>query len=96
MSYQPGFDFAQHFDPSEFIAEPQPPSPLQHELKRRHGNYERVLTRLQQGPCTNAELVEIAGHRFGGRIFELRKDGHVIQMEPMGDGLFRYTLKGKS
>lgn len=40
---------------------------------------------------TNRQLVAVS-HRFGGRILDLRQDGHVIEKEHLGAGLWRYWL----
>ena len=67
-------------------------TPMQRELKRREGNYQAVLARLQRGPATNHELAEVAGYRFGARIHELREDGAVIERQHLDRGTFTYTL----
>lgn len=41
----------------------------------------RILGRLQQGPATNAELLQIGGFRFGARLHELRRAGHKIRCD---------------
>lgn len=68
---------------------------VQLELSRRATNSERVLAALRQaGPdgVTNADLAELAGHRFGGRVYDLRQKGHGILRSHVAGGLFRYWL----
>ena len=62
------------------------------EAARRLSAKERVLLRLQAGPATNVELNAIC-YRYGGRIHELRGEGYLIDPEPLGRGVFRYTLR---
>lgn len=50
------------------------------EPARLSGNRGRIIERLQKGPATNGELAQIGGLRFGGRIFELRKEGYDIRI----------------
>lgn len=65
------------------------------ETTRRQNNAARVLVYLQaHGAATNAELIEIGGIRYGGRLFELRRQGHDIRTEPLHGGLVRYTYHG--
>ena len=66
------------------------------EKQRRKCNRQAILERLRQGPATNSELADVGGNRYGGRIYELRKQGHVIDVEGRGVGLFVYTLKGEA
>ena len=58
---------------------------------------ERVLRMLREaGPLgvTNYEFYRCYLPRFGGRIFELRTEGYVIDVEFVKTGCFRYTLQG--
>ncbi len=82
--------FAEPLHPQPVQTAPQ--TPFQRELIRRRGNYVRLLRRLQDGPATNRELAEIAGHRFGGRLTEMRADGGRIDATDLGGGLFSYAL----
>ena len=52
-----------------------------------------ILERLQQGPATNVELLEVGGMRFGARLHDLRKHGHEITSDRLHDGLWVYQLK---
>jgi hypothetical protein len=68
--------------------------PIVRELRRRGSNKQRVLARLQQGPATNEELNDIC-FRYGGRIFELKRAGYVIDKTHVEGGLWRYELRGR-
>lgn len=65
------------------------------EKTRRANNKARLLSALQDRPHTNVELAAIAGLRFGGRLFELRRECWDIRTEPLDGGLVRYTLRGR-
>jgi hypothetical protein len=43
---------------------------------------------------TNLVLNEIA-FRYGGRLFELRKQGYDIETKAEGESVFRFILKGR-
>jgi hypothetical protein len=61
---------------------------------RSSGQRERILELLlERGSkgATNVELNEIC-FLYGARIWELRRAGHNIKTENVGDGLFRFTL----
>ena len=89
-------------------AEPRPPreTPAAIELKRkkRSANSKAglVLARLEAGEASSVELAEIAGHRFGARIYDLRHgvfDGvcHDIREKPIpGVDLSIYRLGDKA
>lgn len=47
---------------------------------------DKVLARLQRGPVTTAELVEMRIVRYGARFHELRERGHVIRWRPVRKG----------
>lgn len=64
------------------------------EVTRRDGAKERILSRLQRGPASNAELNDIA-FRYSARLEELRKRGWLIVSTPQGGGQWMYTLQGK-
>lgn len=55
---------------------------------------DRVLARLQQGPATTADLCApgVGGERFGGRLKELRDEGHTIDGRCLRAGSWLYTL----
>ena len=66
------------------------------EQRRRASSKSLILAALQAAGsrgCTNLELNDIA-FRYGGRIFELRHEGHDIP-EPTieGPGVYRYILR---
>lgn len=74
---QPTFTFSDRVDPRD---------------KERLGKQQlAVLNRLEQGPATNMDLVEIT-HRFGARIKELRDAGFCIDKERGDGGIWIYTL----
>jgi hypothetical protein len=56
---------------------------------------DRVLAALEAGPQTNLTLIAIC-QRISGRIYDLRKRGYVIEVEPLEPGIFRYTLRGRT
>ena len=64
------------------------------EQTRRQNNTDRVLAYLQQHrEATNAQLLEVGGFRFGGRLFELRKHYDITTDERHG-GLVVYRYHG--
>jgi hypothetical protein len=66
------------------------------ENRRRESSRARILARLMRGPATGRELGDIAS-RFGSRIDELRKAGHIIPApECLEPGLFRYVWLGRN
>jgi hypothetical protein len=61
------------------VIEPCDPRVTQPVKRRRlQGKARQVLALLRDGDRTNRELVDAVGHRFGGRISDLRKRGFVI------------------
>lgn len=40
----------------------------------------RILARLQVGPATNMQLLQIGGMRFGARLHELKAAGHTVRI----------------
>jgi hypothetical protein len=59
---------------------------------------EQILQLLRErgsAGATNIELNEIA-FRYGGRIHELRRLGHTIRTENLGDGRFRFVFVAKT
>jgi hypothetical protein len=79
--------------------EPRPDTPVEKEIKRLNAAAVRVLCYLQdrQGLwVSNGTLAQVGGLRFGGRIFELRKHGWVIEDQaPKEGGTWRYRLVGR-
>jgi hypothetical protein len=72
---------------------------LEDEMGRRRSNADRVHQALMtagRAGVTNDELARIAGHRFGGRIYDLRLRGIAIVREQTGRGLWRYWLADKA
>lgn len=61
------------------------------EARRRQSNKQRVLALLlSKAVVLTGELVAIH-HRFSASIFELRKEGHVIEVRPTEkDGVYEY------
>lgn len=53
-----------------------------------------ILALLKIRPRTGSELILVA-HRFGARIYDLRKAGHRIEKRQVGDGEFLYSLEGE-
>jgi hypothetical protein len=67
---------------------------FQFDSPRRENQRTAILEALKKAGskgCTNIELGEIC-QRFGGRIFELRKEGFRIEREYIEESVFRYTL----
>jgi hypothetical protein len=65
-----------------------------HSQVRESGQRGRILELLQERGtegATNIELNEIC-FRYGARLWELRRAGHNIRTENLGDGLFRFVL----
>lgn len=64
------------------------------EKKRTGTQCDAILTRLREGTVTNFELSEIS-LKYTGRISDLRKDGHVIEIVHRNkvSGLTLYRLK---
>lgn len=63
------------------------------ERQRRASNKDRILEfLLEHGSATNAQLAQVGGLRFGGRLFDLRAEGWAIETADLGKGLVKYTL----
>ena len=65
------------------------------EARRRASSKAQILAACKAaGPtgCTNAELNAIS-FRYGGRIHELRQQGHVIESVDEHDGAWRFILR---
>lgn len=70
-------------------------NPVKDELDRRKSNTAKILEYLKEhGRATNVQLAKIGGNRFGGRLFELRAEGHLITTNHVREGLFEYIYKG--
>lgn len=61
----------------------------------RPSQRDRILARLQRGPATNAEFVDMRIVRYGARIHELRERGYQIRWAPVrkGSRTNRYWLE---
>jgi hypothetical protein len=65
------------------------------EIARRANNRDRALALLKdKRRVTNAELLDVAGFRFGARLKELRDAGYDIVTEPKDGGLVVYEYRG--
>ena len=75
---------------------PPPVSPVATERQRLNAAALRVIQRLKEGPATNVQLSqpEIGGLRFGGRLFECKQDGWIIEKQQISGGLWLYRLAG--
>ena len=69
-------------------------SPKAVQVDRLHRKELAILGRLQAGPVDALELVRIGGIRFGARIHNLRKAGHVVRCDQNRvTGVGVYTLE---
>jgi hypothetical protein len=73
------------------VPTPTPCGVPEHDRERVEAQRAKLLERLQRGPATSEELSRIA-QRFGARIHELRKEGHMIDAKHVSGGLWLYTL----
>jgi hypothetical protein len=64
---------------------------VRQEAQRLVSAADRVLAALQTGPKTNLQLIDIC-QRISGRIYDLRHRGYRVTTEPVGPGVYRYTL----
>lgn len=79
---------------------PEPSEPRRTEIlplanavaRKREGKRIRMLRRLESGPATTLELMQIGGAGFSSRLRELRDAGHRIVCEEHEDGAV-YTLE---
>lgn len=53
-----------------------------------------LIARGPQG-VTNVEFNRDVCFRYGARIYELRRQGHLIETVRFGEGLFRFVYRGK-
>jgi hypothetical protein len=65
------------------------------EKNRCSRHRDAILALLREGSATNGDLEAVGGNRFGARIHELRKEGHVIEivLRDKKSGLTLYRLK---
>lgn len=78
--------------------QPQPITPVGQEIDRLNGKAAEVLAYLlEHGSALNTELNNIC-FRYGGRIYDLRKRGHIIDRELVNarTGVWKYTLRRKT
>jgi len=61
--------------------------------ERRKTKRNALLDLLSDGQQHHmSELIRVGGYRYGGRLFELRHDGHVIETIRLADDEFAYRL----
>jgi hypothetical protein len=60
-------------------------SELAHAIRGRETRAQRILSRLQRGPATSQQLLQVGGLRYGARLLELRQAGHKITTEEHPD-----------
>jgi len=84
---QPALDFTKHID--SHVLHPA-------EIQRLSAQDARVLARLEQGPCRNFDLAQIALN-FTARISDLRKAGFDIRIieRDRSSGRVVYQLFGR-
>lgn len=59
-------------------------------------NKEALLELLSDGEWhSNGECAEYAGFRYGGRKFELERDGYIIDKRHVKGGRWDYRLSGR-
>lgn len=63
----------------------------QEDRQRHEAQTDRILAKLQRGPCSNRDLAEIA-LSYTRRIKDLREQGYEIHLERLGGGLNFYHL----
>lgn len=68
---------------------------LRQELKRRNTTKESMLRAFKnEGELTTADLIRRFGTGCSSRLFELRREGHVIVPTYERPGCYRYTYIG--
>jgi len=68
---------------------------MREEMKRRISKKKTLLQMFKQkGELTTAEIMRDYGTGVSSRIFELRKEGHVIVSQYEKPGLYRYVYLG--
>lgn len=71
--YPPGQDAPAGWTPAQ--------RQLSAHLDKRESRKARMLARLECGPATTLDLMQIGGAGFSSRLAELRRDGHPITCE---------------
>lgn len=61
------------------------------DVERHEAQTDKILAKLQRGPCSNRELAEVA-LSYTRRIKDLREQGYNISLERLGGGLNYYHL----
>lgn len=62
-------------------------------MSKRITHREALLALLSDGrPKHMSQCIAIGGYRYGGRIHELRQEGHDIRTIRLGDDEFAYQL----
>lgn len=60
---------------------------------RRHTHKAALLALLSDGqPKHMRDCMAVGGYRYGGRLHELRKEGHTIETIRIADDEFAYQL----
>jgi hypothetical protein len=61
---------------------------------KSHGQRDKILAWLRMRGAQGVLNTELNGlcMRFGARIYELRKEGHVIETHKLSEGQFRFIL----
>ena len=60
---------------------------------RVRGQCLRILERLERGPTTNSEMIEVMHvYKYTSRISDLRELGYIIECTPLHDGVHEYRL----
>jgi hypothetical protein len=77
----------------ERIVMPVDPNVRPEDKPRLSKNAAAVLNRLEDGPATNSELMEIGGLRFGARIHDLKRHGYTISSQQSNGGIWVYSLE---
>jgi len=61
--------------------------------EKRASHKQRLYGLLSDGAWHHhRELHDVGGWRFGGRLFELRKEGHAIETDRIGVDEYRYRM----
>lgn len=67
------------------------------DFEKRATHKDALLQLLSDGKWHKMdELAEVAGFRYGARIYEARKKGHRIEKQTLGGDVFWYRLTPKA
>lgn len=61
-------------------------------MNEKRTSKQRILDVLLDGRSHHMRELNAISFRYGGRLYELRREGHVIDTERIGEGEFRYRL----